>query len=76
MHGGLFSKDGVTLDDIRRIDRNRQPPEEGKLLFLDFLIKLKHSTSGLLDIMSIAVIVCMCMPTRSISLGLCYILTV
>ncbi|KAK7598121.1 hypothetical protein V9T40_006356 [Parthenolecanium corni] len=29
MHGGLFSKDGVTLDDIRKIDRNRQPPEEG-----------------------------------------------
>lgn len=29
MHGGLFSKDGVTLDDIRNIDRNRQPPEEG-----------------------------------------------
>lgn len=29
MHGGLFSKDGVTLDDIRSIERNRQPPEEG-----------------------------------------------
>ena len=29
MHGGLFSKDGVTLDDIRKIDRNRQPPEDG-----------------------------------------------
>ncbi|XP_046658681.1 LOW QUALITY PROTEIN: serine/threonine-protein phosphatase 5-like [Homalodisca vitripennis] len=29
MHGGLFSKDGVTLDDLRKIDRNRQPPEEG-----------------------------------------------
>lgn len=23
VHGGLFSKDGVTLDDIRRIDRYR-----------------------------------------------------
>ena len=31
MHGGLFSKDGVTLDDIRSIERNRQPPEEGML---------------------------------------------
>lgn len=29
MHGGLFSSDDVTLDDIRGIDRNRQPPEEG-----------------------------------------------
>lgn len=24
VHGGLFSKDTVTLDDIRAIDRNRQ----------------------------------------------------
>ncbi|XP_045483336.1 serine/threonine-protein phosphatase 5 [Harmonia axyridis] len=31
MHGGLFSKDGVTLDDIREIDRNRQPPDEGPM---------------------------------------------
>nr|CAG4650049.1 EOG090X03S1 [Sida crystallina] len=29
MHGGLFARDDVTLDDIRRTDRNRQPPEEG-----------------------------------------------
>jgi len=29
VHGGLFSKDGVTLDDIRKISRNRQPPDEG-----------------------------------------------
>ena len=29
MHGGLFSRDDVTLDDIRRTERNRQPPEEG-----------------------------------------------
>uniref|UniRef100_W5NC99 Serine/threonine-protein phosphatase n=1 Tax=Lepisosteus oculatus TaxID=7918 RepID=W5NC99_LEPOC len=27
MHGGLFSEDGVSLDDIRKIDRNRQPPD-------------------------------------------------
>lgn len=27
--GGLFSKDGVTLDDIRKIKRNQQPPDEG-----------------------------------------------
>jgi serine/threonine-protein phosphatase 5 len=30
MHGGLFSKDDVTLDDIRKVDRNKQPPEDGK----------------------------------------------
>lgn len=29
MHGGLFSRDDVTLDDIRQTDRNRQPPEDG-----------------------------------------------
>jgi len=29
MHGGLFSKDDVKLDDIRATERNRQPPEDG-----------------------------------------------
>eukprot|EP00192_Tetraselmis_astigmatica_P004304 CAMPEP_0117655318 /NCGR_PEP_ID=MMETSP0804-20121206/4216_1 /TAXON_ID=1074897 /ORGANISM="Tetraselmis astigmatica, Strain CCMP880" /LENGTH=493 /DNA_ID=CAMNT_0005461663 /DNA_START=74 /DNA_END=1555 /DNA_ORIENTATION=- len=29
VHGGLFSKDGVLLDDLRSIDRNREPPDEG-----------------------------------------------
>jgi serine/threonine-protein phosphatase 5 len=29
LHGGLFSEDGVTLDMIRKIDRNQQPPESG-----------------------------------------------
>ncbi len=29
MHGGLFSKDDVTLKDIRAVDRVKQPPEEG-----------------------------------------------
>ena len=28
-HGGLFSKDQVTLQDIARIDRDREPPEDG-----------------------------------------------
>ncbi|MBN3319132.1 PPP5 phosphatase, partial [Atractosteus spatula] len=31
MHGGLFSEDGVSLDDIRKIDRNRQPPDSGPM---------------------------------------------
>ena len=29
MHGGLFDQAEVTLDDIRKIDRVRQPPESG-----------------------------------------------
>lgn len=29
VHGGLFSRDGVTLKDIKAISRNRQPPDEG-----------------------------------------------
>jgi serine/threonine-protein phosphatase 5 len=28
-HGGLFSKDGITLDDIKKVNRVRQPPDEG-----------------------------------------------
>ena len=30
MHGGLFQKDDVKLDELRTIDRNRQPGEEGR----------------------------------------------
>ncbi|RDD38500.1 Serine/threonine-protein phosphatase 5 [Trichoplax sp. H2] len=29
MHGGLFSDDDVTLNDIRKVDRKREPPESG-----------------------------------------------
>ncbi|GBG69023.1 hypothetical protein CBR_g3721 [Chara braunii] len=29
VHGGLFSQDGVTLQDIRNIDRFTEPPDEG-----------------------------------------------
>lgn len=29
MHGGLFAQDNIMLDDLRKIERNRQPPEEG-----------------------------------------------
>ncbi|CAH1995895.1 unnamed protein product [Acanthoscelides obtectus] len=31
MHGGLFTRDDVTLDEICKLDRNRQPPEEGPM---------------------------------------------
>ena len=30
MHGGLFSEDKVTLEDINKVDRDRQPPESGE----------------------------------------------
>mmetsp|Transcript_41959 Transcript_41959/g.90094 ORF Transcript_41959/g.90094 Transcript_41959/m.90094 type:complete len:503 (-) Transcript_41959:56-1564(-) len=29
VHGGLFSTDGVTLDSIRRVNRDQEPPDEG-----------------------------------------------
>lgn len=29
LHGGLFSEDNVTLDDIRRVDRFREPSDAG-----------------------------------------------
>ena len=30
VHGGLFSRDGVTLDDLRKIDRFHEPPDSGE----------------------------------------------
>ena len=29
LHGGLFSRDDVTLDDLRKVNRFREPPDEG-----------------------------------------------
>ncbi len=29
VHGGLFAQDNVTLDDLRKIDRFREPPDSG-----------------------------------------------
>jgi serine/threonine-protein phosphatase 5 len=28
-HGGLFKEDGVKLDDIKKVDRIREPPDSG-----------------------------------------------
>jgi serine/threonine-protein phosphatase 5 len=28
-HGGLFAKDGVKIADIEKVDRKREPPDEG-----------------------------------------------
>jgi serine/threonine-protein phosphatase 5 len=30
VHGGLFSRDDVKLDELKKIDRFRQPGQEGK----------------------------------------------
>jgi len=29
LHGGLFSKDGIKLDEIKAVNRFREPPEQG-----------------------------------------------
>ena len=46
VHGGLFSKDGVTLDEIRKIERiGRQPGQEGLMCKCHpFAIKLQSLT--------------------------------
>ncbi len=53
MHGGLFSEDGVTLDDIRKIERNRQPPDSGKTCLIPqemlFMSELMWSCKGQCD---------------------------
>lgn len=33
LHGGLFSRDGVTLSDIKSIQRFCQPPKRGILCY-------------------------------------------
>ncbi|RQM27625.1 hypothetical protein B5M09_006786 [Aphanomyces astaci] len=39
VHGGLFHQDNVTLADIEKIDRNREPPESGTLLVRSHEVK-------------------------------------
>jgi serine/threonine-protein phosphatase 5 len=29
VHGGIFAKDGVKISDIEKVDRKREPPDEG-----------------------------------------------
>ncbi|KAF6034776.1 PpD3 [Bugula neritina] len=48
MHGGLFSEDGVTLQTLRNLERNRQPPDSGAmcdLLWSDPQPQLGRSSS-------------------------------
>ncbi|EKX73088.1 serine/threonine protein phosphatase PP5, putative [Theileria equi strain WA] len=45
IHGGLFGTEDVTLDDLRRIDRFREPPDSG--LMTDMLWSDPKPTNGL-----------------------------
>jgi hypothetical protein len=55
VHGGLFSKDEVTLEDIRKIDRiGKQPGQEGLMCEVSHLLSdtplrlhVPYSCSGL-----------------------------
>jgi len=44
VHGGLHEQDGHTLDDVRRIDRDKEPPEGG--LMCDSLWSDPHDGDG------------------------------
>lgn len=49
MHGGLFAQDNITLEDLRKIERNRQPPEEGKTFLYNYnFLYIKTIISGLM----------------------------
>ena len=48
LHGGLFSRDGVLLEELRQIDRFKQPPNEGlmcEMLWADPQPELGRSPS-------------------------------
>jgi serine/threonine-protein phosphatase 5 len=32
VHGGLFSKDGIKLEELKEIERIKEPPEQGKYI--------------------------------------------
>mmetsp|Transcript_24751 Transcript_24751/g.21936 ORF Transcript_24751/g.21936 Transcript_24751/m.21936 type:complete len:330 (-) Transcript_24751:183-1172(-) len=44
VHGGLFSEDGVKLDDLRSINRIREPPEAGHMC--EMLWSDPHKSNG------------------------------
>jgi hypothetical protein len=47
-HGGLFSKDGITLDEIRKINRiGRQPGTEGLMCTFLFLFVTLRNLNGI-----------------------------
>ncbi|GFE55259.1 serine threonine phosphatase [Babesia ovis] len=44
VHGGLFGNDGVTIDQMKKVDRVREPPDEG--IMTDMLWSDPKPTSG------------------------------
>jgi len=44
VHGGLFSKDGVTLDELSQLDRNQEPPDA--VLMAEMLWSDPHPGKG------------------------------
>ena len=54
MHGGLFSNDGVTLADIRKLDRNQQPPDKGlfSLIVFSLFMGMQPPTNSMLVVAS------------------------
>lgn len=45
VHGGLFSKDEVTLEDIRKIDRIGRQPAQGSIMCGSFFLAVLRSYS-------------------------------
>lgn len=45
-HGGLFSENGITLNDIKKVKRNREPPENGVMCELLWSDPLPGSQVG------------------------------
>ena len=46
VHGGLFSRDNVTLDELRAIDRFREPPDEGLMCEVRLPAALRYRRSA------------------------------
>jgi len=46
VHGGLFSRDDVTLDDLRAINRYKQPGNEGSWLAVHPALAILALTRG------------------------------
>ena len=42
VHGGLFSRDDVTLDELRSLNRFREPPDEGPMCEVRFMARSLH----------------------------------
>ena len=43
VHGGLFSKEETCLDDLRKIDRHQEPPDEGPMTEMLWSDPVRHT---------------------------------